>query len=668
MNETPPQSESTFLICGLGSLGQYCVSVLKEFGVKVIAIELEPAKSWEITDFPDLIDELVLGDCRQPKILEKAHIHQCRTILLVASDEQVNVEAAFAARSINSKIRIVIRSAQQNLNQLLAQELGNFVAFEPTQLPAAAFAFAALGSETIGFFNFENRLLRVIREDIQPDHPWCRIPLHELNRSTRRILSCTSEATRSADFYQWEPDTKLKAGDRVIYIESKEERSTPSKTATRKSRGQFWQGWRNLNIAQVQQQFLQFWQPTNQNRTRQVAAVCGVTVLVLFVSGIFVFRSYYPELSLQDAFFATAILLLGGYGDLFGQVQPKPAFPWMVQLFWLSLALAGTAFVGVLYALLTESLLTANFQLMKRRPPIPERDHIVLIGLGRVGQRIATLLQEFKQPIAAINSTDLDPGILPQLPLIVGNPTGVLNRVNLETAKSVIIVTDDEVKNLELALMSRAVNPNARLVLRVFHQHFQENLTRLLPQARVLGAYALAAEVFAAAAFGENILGLFRLSDQTILATEYQVEDTDSLNGQLLAEVAYGYGVVPIFHQKSGQEERLMPSDDVRLQVGDRLVILATIEGLQRIERGTRAARLWLVRIQSAVSKEAIFEGVRAIARVSGCGMDLAQSVMDQLPTTLPLSLYKHQAQRLVRELTKAQVTAYLQQVTMHQR
>jgi Trk K+ transport system NAD-binding subunit len=54
-----------------------------------------------------------------------------------------------------------------------------------------------------------------------------------------------------------------------------------------------------------------------------------------------------------------------------------------------------------------------------------------------------------------------------------------------------------------------------------------------------------------------------------------------------LAEVAYGYEVVPIFHQKQ-QQASAMPSDDIKLEVGDRLVVLATVESLQRLAYGAR--------------------------------------------------------------------------------
>jgi hypothetical protein len=53
------------------------------------------------------------------------------------------------------------------------------------------------------------------------------------------------------------------------------------------------------------------------------------------------------------------------------------------------------------------------------------------------------------------------------------------------------------------------------------------------------------------------------------------------LDRLLLAEVAYGYGKVPILYQKSiDQPAHLMPSDDIRLEAGDRLVVLVTFETL----------------------------------------------------------------------------------------
>jgi Trk K+ transport system NAD-binding subunit len=251
-----------------------------------------------------------------------------------------------------------------------------------------------------------------------------------------------------------------------------------------------------------------------------------------------------------------------------------------------------------------------------------------------------------------------------QIPLVTGAIKDSLTKVNLAKAKSVVVLTDDEVTNLEIGLMARTVNPSCNLVLRTVDQGFAESVARLLPDARVLGAYSLAAEAFVGAAFGENILNLFRLGDRTTMVTEYTIEADDTLNGRLLAEIAYGYEVVPILHQKSGQESaRFMPLDDSRLHVGDRLVVLATIEGLRRVEQGRLLERRWRLQVEKALSQEAEFEGAGAISRISGCDISLARSLMKQLPATLQIPLYKHQALRLMRDLGKVQVTAHLEPI-----
>ncbi|XGV98071.1 MAG: TrkA family potassium uptake protein [Leptolyngbya sp. BL-A-14] len=665
MGENATSKADSFLVCGLGSLGQYCVSVLKEFEVTVNAIEASQAPIWELSELPDLVDRLLIGDCRQPALLEQAGIRQCRAILLVTSDERVNIAAAFAARSLNPHIRLVVRSAQENLNDLLGQQLGNFVAFEATQLPAPSFALAALDSETQGLFSLENQRLRISTTRIQATHRWCdRRLLYELNTHNRRILRHfrATVIPPATSFYQWDPDTRVQAGDTITYIEATETIVNAPRPASQ--RGVFWQDIQPEVIWQTfRQQLHQFWRETTQ--TQRVALLSSVVMVTLFISGAILYRLQYRDLTLQDALNVSLVLVIGGFDNLFGQLKVPFPIPWWLHLFSVGMTIAGTLFIGILYATLTERVLAARFQFLKRRPPVPKADHIILVGLGRVGQRVATLLQELQQPLVGIHATALDPSVLPTIPLVTGNIHDTLVRANLPTAKSVIIVTDDEVTNLEIALMAQTANPGCNLVVRVFDPAFAENVARLLPTARILGAYALSAAAFAGAAFGENILNLFRLNERTTLVTEYKIEATDTLNGRLLADIAYGYGVVPILHQKStGEPARLMPSDDIRLQVGDRLVVLASLSGLQRVERGNSKAPRWQVQIEKALSEEAVFEGAGAIARISGCSISTARSLMNQLPSVVPIFLHKHQAQRLLRELNKLQVFASLQRAS----
>jgi hypothetical protein len=126
-----------------------------------------------------------------------------------------------------------------------------------------------------------------------------------------------------------------------------------------------------------------------------------------------------------------------------------------------------------------------------------------------------------------------------------------------------------------------------------------------------------------------------------------------------LAEVAYGYEVVPIFHQKQ-QQASAMPSDDIKLEVGDRLVVLATVESLQRLAYGARLSPEYQVYIDRLLISHAEFEAIGTVARISGCEMHIATQVIRRLPDVLPMPLYKPQALRSVRELKKIQTHAHL--------
>ena len=660
-----------FLICGLGSLGQQCVVALKEFGVSIVAIEEMPPRSWEIPDLPNLLDELIIGDCRQESILEKAQIRQCRAVLLVTSSERVNIETAFAARLLNSDTRLIVRSAKENLNELLSTHLGNFVSFEPTQLPVTAFALAALETETLGFFNLEGQQMKVVKHQIQLGDRWCNRRLaYELNSRTRRLVSHASNSEVAQSFHQWEPEAPVQAGDTLIYIEVNEKLAEGwEKSATpTKRNSRFWQRIvKGLSWGSLKQKLNTFWDSTAQSQTERVAIISGVIVFILLIIGTILYSlNSSPYISLRDAFNTTIVLLLGGYDNLFGQLPLQLELPWWLHLFSFCLTVIGTIFVGILYAMLTEKILSSRFQFSKPRPPVPQQDHVVVIGLGRVGQRVAMLLQEFKQPVVGLTNTAIDSNVLPYLPVIVGDFTSSLKKANLPTAKSVLVATDDEMVNMEVGLMAHAANPVGGLVIRTFEQGLSNNLAQMLPDAQVLCAYALAAEAFAGAAFGENITGLFRLNNQTILVTEYYIEPDDTLHDLLLAEVAYGYGVVPVLYQKGQEAPKLMPSDDIKLAFGDRMVVLATSHCLRRIEHGMVGItpKSWRVQVEKALTEEAAFEGANAIARISGCSLSMAKDLMKSLPGTLLSPLYKHQAQRLVRELHKAQVKARVIPIT----
>ena len=284
---TTISTENRFLVCGLGSLGQHCVLALKEFGVSVIAIEREIPKNWEISHLPQLLDQLIIGDCRQMDILEQAKISQCSAILIVTSDEEINAQTAITARHINPTIRLVVRSSQENFNHLLGEQLGNFFAGCPNMLANTAFGLAVMQDNIIGFFSLDGQQLKVIKRKITFDDPWCyKYLISELNTPKRRVLSCNSRLL-SNTFHQWEPDAKLLPGDTITYVELVE--NTPLPNLVKISPLRKAQNFLISFLKNIKTKFQDF---THLNILKQVSNVIAVsvTVFALLIFGTILFR------------------------------------------------------------------------------------------------------------------------------------------------------------------------------------------------------------------------------------------------------------------------------------------------------------------------------------------------------------------------------------------
>jgi hypothetical protein len=100
--------------------------------------------------------------------------------------------------------------------------------------------------------------------------------------------------------------------------------------------------------------------------------------------------------------------------------------------------------------------------------------------------------------------------------------------------------------------------------------------------------------------------------------------------------------------------------------IDDRLVVLATIEGLQRIEKGIITPREWIVQLDKVIREEGFIRGALIVFRVCGVSMQVAEKLMHQLPDALPCLFYKHQAQRLINELSEVHVLAHVEKRTVN--
>ena len=89
-------------------------------------------------------------------------------------------------------------------------------------------------------------------------------------------------------------------------------------------------------------------------------------------------------------------------------------------------------------------------------------------------------------------------------------------------------------------------------------------------------------------------------------------------------------------------------------------MVLATINSLQRIERGEVRAPDCQVLVEKVLNADVAFAGGNLIAQIVGCELSVARQVMERLPTHIPCLLYRHQAHHLIRQLNRARVYSRL--------
>ncbi|MEA5593593.1 NAD-binding protein [Rivularia sp. UHCC 0363] len=668
MSSSEQQNQSAlnshFIVCGLGSLGQHCIKLLKDFGVPVIAIDKQEKIKWEVDGIPNSIKKnYLVGDIQDSEVLVKANIKECRAILIVTNDEIVNVKVADEINKLNPQARMIIRSSKKDLHEKSKLNIDNVVVCDPTELPAQVFATRALGDENRGFFKLEDEWLGVLKVKIHPHHKWRNRQLHQINTKECRIL-CHIPARKQLPtlFHKWKPNLILYPNDEVVYIEI--DRNLVH-----------WYGesdclsseWKNKGFKQKiidflskfkrEKKALAFKEWIKHQLNQPIIRIVFLTWLILFVIGV-VILTFGFKLPLWKAFYSSAVMLLGGYDDVYIEAESKVVE--LQRLMNFIYMLSGILLMGVLQAWLTQWVLNEKFQQLFA---YPKRNHIVVVGLSSLGEKIADFLQKWQQPVFAINDKKVKGRVLPQMQLLIGNFIDNLQKIDVANAKSVVVVTDNEDDNIDIGLKAYKANPNCTLIIRTFDHYKTNEIKEYLPYAKVINDYELSAEVFVSNAFGKHIRNMLRMNEQTILVAEYTIKPGDTLNGCFLFEIAYGYEVVPILYQTYKQvRPKIMPSywDKSPLESGDRIVILANFDSLQKIEIGDRQLPDCKLRVKEAPSQDVILKAAAIIAFICGCNRKMARKLMDNLPGTLDYPIYKHQGQLLLRKLKKYGVDATL--------
>src|SRR5688572_20687520 len=213
--------------------------------------------------------------------------------------------------------------------------------------------------------------------------------------------------------------------------------------------------------------------------------------------------------------------------------------------------------------------------------------HIVLVGLGHLGYRVAQRLHEMGESIVAI---ELNAGTHTTvaaremgIPIIHADARhgGALEGANIRDARTIILASQDDAMNLQIALKARSLNPTIQVVIRIFDEDFAHSLQEQFGFT-ALSATEMAAPVFAAAASGADVTNPISIEGQQLSLARLTIPPTSGLADKTVGYVEDNFHLNIILLRHDHHSE-MHPTDTRPLHAGDTLAVLGGPEQLSRL-------------------------------------------------------------------------------------
>jgi Trk K+ transport system NAD-binding subunit len=218
-------------------------------------------------------------------------------------------------------------------------------------------------------------------------------------------------------------------------------------------------------------------------------------------------------------------------------------------------------------------------------------NHVILVGFGKLGYRIFGLLRRLGEPVVVIEQDErnrfLDVVRRDGSPLLVGDARDerLLEEANIAKAASVILATNDDLANLEVALDARRLKPGIRVVCRVFDQNMADKIRDGFNIRSAMSQSAMSAPAFAMAAVDPAIVNSFVVGGELIVLHRWTVQPNGPLAARTVGQVMQELSCGVIEWKRPGQPERLFPTAETKLLPGDEVLLQGPYETVTRLRR-----------------------------------------------------------------------------------
>nr|WP_275941515.1 NAD-binding protein [Planosporangium mesophilum] len=515
--------------------------------------------------------DIVESDRLDGDAFRRAGIAKADALALVHQDDVGNIHAALQAQEVNPKLRLVIRMFNMSLGHGIRQLFSDCRVLSDAAMAAPAFVSAALGEVAPVFVRLSGRTLYVARRSqVRTGDVVCGLAV-TMARGEPDLLP--KEQDRADLVLAVAKGVRANGDDQAAGSTDTSELVVARNRPVSRRRGAAaarLRRWRRRPLRALS---------TLVSRKLRIAALALVALLV---AGTAVLKVALGKSWLEAGYLAVLDALAGANAD-----EGAPA---VVKVTETVLTIVSIALIPIVTATVVDALVNARLALALGRLREPISDHVVVVGLGNVGTRVIRQLHDLGVPVVAIDKNQGARGIPVarelNIPCIIGEAhrTETLRAASVRTCRALVVVSTDDVTNLETAIQGRALQDDLRVVLRLFDGDFADRVQRAFGITSSRSVSYLAAPAFAAALLEREVIGTISVSRKVLLIAEVPVCAGSELAGAALAD-AGDVGEVRVIALLTDRPRTTMwdAPPQRRLKADDVLIVVATRAGLGQL-------------------------------------------------------------------------------------
>ena len=213
--------------------------------------------------------------------------------------------------------------------------------------------------------------------------------------------------------------------------------------------------------------------------------------------------------------------------------------------------------------------------------------HVVLVGLGHLGFRVAQQLHGISQDVVVIE-------VNPQADLVasvrdLGIPVLAddakrevsLRDAGIEKARAIILCTQNDSLNLQIALKARSLNKEIEVVLRIFDDEFAAALEAQF-KFTAMSATGRAAPAFAAAAAGVDMTRPITVEGEELSLASMVIGQNSAIVGVTIGEIERNFDVSVVLLRNGGAAD-YHPNAERKITANDTLAVLGGAKQISQL-------------------------------------------------------------------------------------